>query len=133
MNLQQLFEDAQISIRHGLAPIKVTMLAAAILTVTGVFSVGLFSLLVVGTCLYNAGRRALSMYLELFKTSPTILARDSAVKVRTINTSLRVMEKSAGLAGNPANSRGQGIKVVQATLDFMGGAIEQNTPTSNIS
>ena len=133
MDLQQLFEEAQISIRHGLAPIKVTMLAAAILTVTGVFSVGLFSLLVVGTCLYNAGRRALSMYLESFKASPTILARDSAVKARTINTSLRVMEKSASLPGNPANSRGQGIKVVEATLDFMGGAIEQNTSASNIS
>ena len=88
MNLQKLFQDAQMSIKHGLAPIKATILAAAILTVTGVFSVGLFSLLALSLCLYNAGRRTLSMYLESAKavSISTPLATDSLLKANEILT-----------------------------------------------
>ena len=142
MNLQELFQDAQISIRYGLVPIKATILAAAILTVTGVFSVGLFSLLALSICLYNAGRRTLSMYLESSKSSQSVLATDSMRKAETINTSFQMMKDSADLQptspDNPVEHVGlivkESIKVVEATLGFMGAdVVENKSSTQNMS
>ena len=138
MDLQKLFEDAQMSIKHGLAPIKATMLAAAILTVTGVFSIGLFSLLALSLCLYNAGRRTLSMYLESSKSSQSTLATDSMRKVETINTSFQMMKNSADLQpsspDNPVEHVGQivkeSIKVVEATLGFTGADVVEHKPST---
>ena len=125
MNLQKLFQDAQMSIKHGLAPIKATMLAAAILTVTGVFSVGLFSLLALSLCLYNAGRRTLSMYLESPKGVPisTPLATDSQLKANEILT----ISKKVAQGKDPRMQLTQCGQALEAGIHFIGGEVKSPT------
>ena len=123
MDLQKLFKDAQMSIKHGLAPIKATILAAAILTVTGVFSVGLFSLLAVSLCLYNAGRRTLSMYLEMPNESPTVLAKDSQMKAAEI---LNISQKLAKATDTRAQLTQCG-QALEAGIHFIGGEVKSPT------
>ena len=121
MNLQRLFNDAKMSIRHGLVPIKATILAAAVLTVTGVFSVGLFSLLALSICLYNAGRRVFSILRPNAPSTRTPLEIDSTIKA----SELYDITQTLAAATDTREQLTHYGQALEASCHFIGGQINQ--------